>query len=85
MAIYVDEIKYDGEHDMDETVCTIRWCVEDVLDMMAHKGIETNDENLDLILNDRLGKWLTDRSIELGWEVMDDLIDATMWREKYRG
>ena len=83
MPVYTDEIHYEGKHDLDETVCTIRWCVQDVLDMMAHEGFELTDENLDAILNNRLGKHLKDRSIEEGWEILDTLICDAMWYKKH--
>ena len=65
---------YDGAHDPKETVCTIKWCVQDVLDLMARRGVVLNDRNLDKLLDSSLGKNLKDRSTEHGWEVLDDLI-----------
>ena len=73
--VYADEVRYGGTHDPMETVCEIRWCVADVLDMMAYKGIELTDENLERLLDAKLGRWLQDRSTELGWEVLEIIID----------
>lgn len=72
--IYADEVRYEGEHDPMETVCEIRWCVADVLDMMAHQGIELTDENLERLLDSRMAKTLQERSTEEGWEILGDII-----------
>ena len=72
--IYADEVRYDGKHEPEEVVCEIKWCVADVLDMMAHRGIELTDENLERLLCSRMGKTLRERSTEEGWEILGDII-----------
>ena len=72
--VYADEVRYEGTHAPMETVCEIRWCVADVLDMMARHGIELTDENLERLLDANIGRCLKDRSIEEGWEILDIII-----------
>ena len=62
-----------------ETVCTITWCVEDVLCAMERRGIELTDENLNRIMNHRFERTLNERSTEEGWEIIDVIIDCAMW------
>ena len=77
--IYAERVEYEGSHDPSEVVCTITWCVADVLDMMAHQGIELTDENLENILNRRFERTLQERSTEEGWEIIDVLVSDAMW------
>lgn len=74
MAVYVDEINYDGKHDLDEEIAVIRWCIADLLDMMACEGMELTDDNIDRILRNRFRKTLEDRSTEEGWEIIRNLV-----------
>ena len=74
MGVYVDEIKYDGKHDMDEEIAVIRWCIADLLDMMAYEGEELTDDNIDRILRNRFRKTLEERSVEEGWDIIRHLI-----------
>ncbi len=72
--IYADEVRYDGAYDPMETVCEIRWCIADVLDMMAYQGIELTDENLERVLANRFERTLQERSTEEGWEIIEALV-----------
>lgn len=77
--IYADVVEYDGKHQPSELVCTVTWLVADVLDMMAYKGIELTDENLERVLNSgRFGRVLKDRSTEEGWEIIDVLVSESL-------
>lgn len=74
MAVYVDEINYDGKHDLDEEIAVIKWCIADLLDMMAYEGMELTDDNIDRILSNRFRKTLEERSTEEGWDIIRDLV-----------
>ena len=74
--IYAEEVVYEGEHDPNEVICEIKWCVADLLDMMAHLNIELTDENIDCILKQWFARVLTDRSIEEGWEIIETLLSC---------
>lgn len=74
MAVYADYSGYDGKHSLNEEVCTIRWLVADVLDMMAHHGIALTDENLERVIGGRFAKTLQEQSIVEGWEIIDVLV-----------
>lgn len=75
-AGYVHEGKvvYEGEHDPSEVICTIKWCIADLLDMMAREGVELTDENIDRILEQRFERTLQERSTEDGWETIQVLV-----------
>ena len=73
-----DPYAYEGSHSPNEVICTVQWCIQDLLDKMASKGIPLTDENVDAILQNRFAKTLQDRSVEEGWDVIDDLIDMSL-------
>ena len=60
--------------DRNEVICTITWTVQDLLDIFERRGIEPTDENVNAMLSHPLGKHLQDRSIEEGWQILDDLV-----------
>ena len=66
------DASYKGEHNPHEVFCVIKWCIADLLDAMDNRGIELTDENIDRAID--AVDYLQDRSIELGWEVMDTLL-----------
>ena len=72
-----EESVYEGKHNPHEVFCEIKWCIADLLDAMERRGIELTDENIDKAIVDT--RYLQDRSIELGWEVMDDLLVYGSW------
>ena len=73
-SLQCEAFEYDGERDLDEVICSIVWCVEDLLVAMHRSGIEVTDENVDRVLDGRFERTLRERSIEEGWEVIDALI-----------
>jgi len=54
----------------DNETVVIRWSWEDVQSLQPYKS---EDECRDLL--DRISKGLHDRSIEIGWEIMESLIE----------
>lgn len=72
-SVYASDFVYDGDYDPNEEICTIKWCIADLLDMMASKNIPLTDENVEAILDNGFAKVLRDRSIEEGWEIIDTL------------
>lgn len=60
--------------DRNEVICTITWTVQDLLDIFERRGIEPTEENVNAMLSHPLGKHLQDRSIEEGWQILDDLV-----------
>lgn len=54
--------------DMNEKIVTISWCPTDVKQLYPHWSDEKCVEILDTISG-----YLEDRSIELGWEVLETL------------
>ena len=84
-GIMSDGFTYEGKHRSDEVICTITWCIDDLLDMMERQGIELTDENIDYILGQRFEPTLQDRSIEEGWEIIDILVANAMYdKARYR-
>ena len=67
-----EEHEYRGSYELTDEVCSIRWCVEDLLYAMVKRGIELTDENVSRAMD--LGSRLQDRSIEEGWETLDILL-----------
>lgn len=53
---------------LDEPYVTIQWTPQDLID-----NYDFDDEKAMEAL-DRISKWLERRSIELGWELIDDLL-----------
>jgi hypothetical protein len=78
-TVYADEVIYDGSYDPNETICKIEWKIADLLDMMAHHGVELTDENIERILGNRFERTLKERSIEEGWEIIDVIVDDAMY------
>ena len=64
-------------HGMNEVFCEIRWCVGDLVEAMERRGIEPTDGNIDKAIT--AVDYLHDRSIELGWDVMDTLLSLEDW------
>lgn len=60
--------------DKNEVICTITWTVQDMLEVFEKYGIEPTEENVRAMLDHRLGRNLSDRSIEEGWQILDDLV-----------
>jgi len=69
-----EEFEYEGKHALDEEICTIRWCVEDLVIAMTKAGIEPTDENIDKVLANRFERTLQEMSIAEGWEIIDVII-----------
>lgn len=67
-----EEHEYRGGYGLSDEVCSIRWCVEDLLHAMAKSGIELTDENVSRAMD--LGPRLQHRSIEEGWETLGILL-----------
>lgn len=52
----------------------IVWREEDVRQVLKECGYAATKENVEKVLNSSIGKGLQNRSIELGWEIMRDLL-----------
>lgn len=62
--------------DMDETIATIRWTVQDVFDAFKQEfKREPSEEELDSILNKLDTDKIEENGIEKGWDVINELID----------
>lgn len=61
--------------DKDNTIATIEWVDEDLKEALENRGFEPTGENIDTLLTNGLGKVLCDRSIEIGWDIIDTVID----------
>lgn len=71
---------YNGKHDPDETVCTIRWTVQDIICYIEDNyDLEVTDEVIDRVLDNRCAKALKDRSIEEGWEILEYIVDEALY------
>lgn len=55
-------------------ICSITWDRDDIADLLDERGIIPTDEIIDRAVS-MVGHWLQDRSIELGWGILQDLID----------
>lgn len=77
----VDGREYRGYRNPSETLCTIKWCYQDLMELMASRGIELTDENIDRIEGCRLEKTMQDRSIEEGWQILDDIVSMAIRTE----
>lgn len=56
------------ENKLNEPYVTIQWTPQDLIDQFEF------DEDKAMEALDRVSKWLERRSIELGWEVLEDLL-----------
>jgi hypothetical protein len=59
---------------MDQSICKIEWCVEDLVTALKKRGIEVTDDNIEAILTAEFSKKLVERSIERGWEIINDML-----------
>ena len=73
---------YKGKYKLDDEICVIRWCIEDLLCEMERQGIEQTDENIDMILSNRFERTLDERSTEEGWEIIADLVWSANWEKR---
>lgn len=61
--------------DPNETICTIRWTVEDMIEVLNDNGFDCSEETIRRLMDKtNLKKVLKDRSIEEGWYILDDLV-----------
>lgn len=61
--------------DPNETICTIRWTVEDMIEILQNNGFDCSEETIRRLMDDTpLKRVLEDRSIEEGWEILEDLV-----------
>lgn len=61
--------------DPNETICTIRWTVEDMIEVLHDNDFDCSEETIRRLMdNTNLKKILKDRSIEEGWYILDDLV-----------
>lgn len=75
------EPPHGGKHRLNEEICVIKWCVADLLEVMEHQGIELTDENVDKAID--AVSYLHDRSIELGWEVIEILLEDARFKHRF--
>lgn len=57
-----------------QIIASIVWTVEDLKFLMKEKGIKSTPKKIKDLLDGGISKSLKERSIELGWEVLRDLI-----------
>ena len=61
--------------DYNETICTIRWTVEDMIEVLKDNGFDCSEETIRRLMdNTNLKKVLYERSREEGWYILDDLV-----------
>ena len=61
--------------DFNETICTIRWTVADMYEILQNNGFDCSEETIRRLMDGTsLKRVLEDRSIEEGWEILEDLV-----------
>lgn len=61
--------------DKDNIITTIQWVDDDLKEALRNRGFKPTGENIDTLLTNGLEKVLCDRSIEIGWDIIDTVID----------
>lgn len=61
--------------DLNEEIANIKWVAEDIEVLFKEKGIPFTQENYKILLDNGLKKTLHERSIELGWEILWDILN----------
>lgn len=64
-----------------DVIVTIKWTTADIKEALIGRGIEPTHENIQNLLSGRFVKTLEERSIEEGWQIIDDLILMTDFKE----
>lgn len=61
--------------DYNETICTIRWTVDDMFEILQNNGFDCSEDTIRRLMDDTsLKRTLEDRSIEEGWQILEDLV-----------
>ena len=55
----------------DNVIVTIKWTYEDLENALKDRGYEPTDDNIDILLSNKLATRLEDESIEKGWDIID--------------
>lgn len=58
----------------EEPIAKITWLPEDLREALADEGFKPSDENIEVLLDNRLRKTIEDLSIERGWDIIFDVI-----------
>ena len=58
----------------EEPIAKIVWLPEDLREALRHEGFKPSDENIEVLLANRLRKTIEDLSIERGWDIIYDVI-----------
>lgn len=58
----------------EEPIAKIIWLPEDVREALASEGYKPSDENVEILLGNRLGRTIEDISIERGWDIISEII-----------
>lgn len=58
----------------EEPIAKIVWLPEDLREALVHEGFKPSDENIEVLLANRLRKTIEDLSIERGWDIIYDVI-----------
>lgn len=63
---------------IDEHITSIHWRYDDIVSALADKGYEPNNDNVAIIVNYLgLEKYLQERGVEAGWEVIYNAISES--------
>ena len=65
-----------------DVIVTIKWTIKDVEEALVSRGIQPTDENMQRLLSGRFERTLQERSIEEGWQIIDDLISMADFKEE---
>ena len=55
---------------------TIKWDEEDVREALINAGKECTEENIQIVMSQENVRYIEERSIEFGWEMLNNLAEC---------